>query len=186
MNCVYKLCTTAQYSVVQSRCSILSHDTLHHRFSSINTCLKRSHNKEKQYSWLNLVYSWPSLAYSWCVFNIHRNHNRQVSGVVYKGSTHYLIMTASIVLWSLFAEKQFLEGLLLEPDWLKVMWQHLKRHVTGVSQCILSNVMLSETTALVDVDKLVADLQQTSDVFWYSLVLWWTYKPSISLHIQTQ
>ena len=27
VNCVYKLCPTALYSAVQSRCSILSHDT---------------------------------------------------------------------------------------------------------------------------------------------------------------
>ena len=34
VNCVYKLCSTILYSVVQSRCSILSHDTLHHCLSS--------------------------------------------------------------------------------------------------------------------------------------------------------
>ena len=48
----------------------------------------------------------------------------------------------------------------------------LKRHMTRVSHCILRNVMLSEATALIDMDKFVADLQQTSDVFWYSLVVW--------------
>ena len=34
MNCVYKPCPAALYIVVQSCCSILSHDTLHHRLSS--------------------------------------------------------------------------------------------------------------------------------------------------------
>ena len=34
VNCVYKPCPTALYSVAQSRCSILSHDTLHHYLSS--------------------------------------------------------------------------------------------------------------------------------------------------------
>ena len=34
MNCVYKPCPTALYSAVQSRCSILSHVTLHHYLSS--------------------------------------------------------------------------------------------------------------------------------------------------------
>ena len=34
VNCVYKPCPTALYSAVQSRCSILSHDTLHHCLSS--------------------------------------------------------------------------------------------------------------------------------------------------------
>ena len=34
MNWLYKLCPTALYSVVQSCCSILSHDTLHHCLSS--------------------------------------------------------------------------------------------------------------------------------------------------------
>ena len=34
VNCVYKLCPTALYSAVQSRCSILSHDALHHCLSS--------------------------------------------------------------------------------------------------------------------------------------------------------
>ena len=34
VNCVYKLCTAALYSVVQSHCSILSHDALRHCLSS--------------------------------------------------------------------------------------------------------------------------------------------------------
>ena len=34
VNCVYKPCPAALYSAVQSRCSILSHDTLHHCLSS--------------------------------------------------------------------------------------------------------------------------------------------------------
>ena len=34
MSCVYKPCPAAQYSAVQSHCSILSHDTLRHCLSS--------------------------------------------------------------------------------------------------------------------------------------------------------
>ena len=34
MNCVYKPCPATLYSAVQSHCSILSHDTLHHCLSS--------------------------------------------------------------------------------------------------------------------------------------------------------
>ena len=34
MKSIYKLCPAALYSVVQSHCSILSHDTLHHCLSS--------------------------------------------------------------------------------------------------------------------------------------------------------
>ena len=34
VNCIYKLCPTALYSAVQSHCSILSHDALHHCLSS--------------------------------------------------------------------------------------------------------------------------------------------------------
>ena len=34
VSCVYKSCPTALYSAVQSRCTILSHDTLHHCLSS--------------------------------------------------------------------------------------------------------------------------------------------------------
>ena len=34
MNRVYKLCPAALYSAVQSHCSILSHDALHHCLSS--------------------------------------------------------------------------------------------------------------------------------------------------------
>ena len=41
VNCIYKLCPTALYSVVQSHCSILSHDTLHHSLSS-NSSLENS------------------------------------------------------------------------------------------------------------------------------------------------
>ena len=37
VKCVYKLCPTAQYSAVHSRCSILSHDTLHHCFLKMMT-----------------------------------------------------------------------------------------------------------------------------------------------------
>ena len=33
VNCVYKTCPGAPYSAPQSRCSILSHDALHHCFS---------------------------------------------------------------------------------------------------------------------------------------------------------
>ena len=36
MNCVYNPCPSAPYDAVQSRYSILSHDTLQHRFSSNN------------------------------------------------------------------------------------------------------------------------------------------------------
>ena len=38
VNCVYKLCATAWYRVVQSHCSVLSHDTLRHRLD-INSSL---------------------------------------------------------------------------------------------------------------------------------------------------
>ena len=38
VNCEYKLCPAVLYSVVQSHCSILSHDTLHHLSS--NSSLK--------------------------------------------------------------------------------------------------------------------------------------------------
>ena len=41
VNCVYKPCPGALYSAPQSRCSILSHDTLHHCFSS-NSSLENS------------------------------------------------------------------------------------------------------------------------------------------------
>ena len=34
MNCVYKLCPATLYGAVHSRCSILSHDPLHHCLSS--------------------------------------------------------------------------------------------------------------------------------------------------------
>ena len=34
VNCVYKPCPAALYSAVQSHCSILSHDALHHCLSS--------------------------------------------------------------------------------------------------------------------------------------------------------
>ena len=44
VNCVHKSCPTALYSVVQSHCSILSHDTLHHHLSS-NSCLEND-NRE--------------------------------------------------------------------------------------------------------------------------------------------
>ena len=33
MNCVYKLCPATLYGAVHSRCSILSHDPLHHCLS---------------------------------------------------------------------------------------------------------------------------------------------------------
>ena len=41
VNCVYKPCPGALYSVSQSHCSILSHDALHHCFSS-NSSLENS------------------------------------------------------------------------------------------------------------------------------------------------
>ena len=41
VNCVHKPCPSALYSVPQSRCSILSHDALHHCFSS-NSSLESS------------------------------------------------------------------------------------------------------------------------------------------------
>ena len=41
VNCVYKPCPGALYSAPQSRCSILSHGTLHHCFSS-NSSLENS------------------------------------------------------------------------------------------------------------------------------------------------
>ena len=47
VNCVYKPCSTILYSAVQSRCSILSHDTLHHCLSS-NTSLEND-NRELGY-----------------------------------------------------------------------------------------------------------------------------------------
>ena len=34
VNCIYKLCPGALYSAVQSHCSILSHDAVHHCLSS--------------------------------------------------------------------------------------------------------------------------------------------------------
>ena len=43
-NCVYTLCPSAVYSVVQSCCSILSHDTFHHCLSS-NSSLEDSKRK---------------------------------------------------------------------------------------------------------------------------------------------
>ena len=39
VNCIYKPCPVVLYSVVQSHCSILSHDVLHHYLSS-NSCLE--------------------------------------------------------------------------------------------------------------------------------------------------
>ena len=45
MNCVYKPCPAALYSVVQSCCSILSHDTLHHCLSS-NSSLENSKREQ--------------------------------------------------------------------------------------------------------------------------------------------
>ena len=44
MNCVYKQCPTALYSADQSRCSILSHDTLHHCLS----CNKSLENGDRE------------------------------------------------------------------------------------------------------------------------------------------
>ena len=53
MNCVYKPCLAALYSVVQSCCSILSHDTLHHCLSS-NSSLE---NSEREQGHLSHYYS---------------------------------------------------------------------------------------------------------------------------------
>ena len=44
MNCVYKLCPATLYGVVQSHCSSLSHDPLHHCLSS-NGSLENSERK---------------------------------------------------------------------------------------------------------------------------------------------
>ena len=44
-NCVYKPCPAALYSAVQSCCSILSHDTLHHCLSS-NSSLENSEREQ--------------------------------------------------------------------------------------------------------------------------------------------
>ena len=41
MSSVYKLCPAALYSAVQPRCSILSHNTLHH-FLSSNSSLENA------------------------------------------------------------------------------------------------------------------------------------------------
>ena len=53
MNCVYKPCPAALYSAVQSCCSILSHDTLHHCLSS-NSSLE---NSEREQGHLSRYYS---------------------------------------------------------------------------------------------------------------------------------
>ena len=53
MNCVYKPCPAALYSAVQSRCSILSHATLHHCLSS-NSSLE---NSEREQGHLSRCYS---------------------------------------------------------------------------------------------------------------------------------
>ena len=53
VNCVYKPCPAALYSAVQSRCSILSHDTLHHCLSS-NSSLE---NSEREQGHLSRYYS---------------------------------------------------------------------------------------------------------------------------------
>ena len=42
VSCVYKRCPAALYSVIQSHCSILSHDTLHHCLSN-NSSLELGH-----------------------------------------------------------------------------------------------------------------------------------------------
>ena len=52
VNCVYKPCPGALYSAPQSRCSILSHDTLHHCFSS-NSSLE---NSERELGHLSRYY----------------------------------------------------------------------------------------------------------------------------------
>ena len=52
MNCVYKLCPTTLYSATQSRCSILSHDPLHHYLSS-NDSLE---NSERELGYLFCYY----------------------------------------------------------------------------------------------------------------------------------
>ena len=49
MNCVYKPCPGALYSVPQSRCSILSHDALHNCFSS-NSSLENSERELGHFS----------------------------------------------------------------------------------------------------------------------------------------
>jgi len=49
VNCVYKSCSAALYSVVQSRCSILSHDTLHHCLNS-NSSLENSEREIRHLS----------------------------------------------------------------------------------------------------------------------------------------
>ena len=53
VNCVYKPCPAALYSAVQSSCSILSHDTLHHCLSS-NSSLE---NSEREQGHLSRYYS---------------------------------------------------------------------------------------------------------------------------------
>ena len=53
VNCVYKPCPAAVYSVVQSCCSIWSHDTLHHCLSS-NSSLE---NSEREQGHLSRYYS---------------------------------------------------------------------------------------------------------------------------------
>ena len=52
VNCVYKPCPGALYSAPQSRCSILSHDTLHHCFSSDNSL----ENSERELGHLSRYY----------------------------------------------------------------------------------------------------------------------------------
>ena len=53
VNCIYKPCPAALYSAVQSCCSILSHDTLHHCLSS-NSSLE---NSEREQGHLSRYYS---------------------------------------------------------------------------------------------------------------------------------
>ena len=48
VNCVYKPCPATLYSAVQSCCSILSHDTLHHCLSS-NSSLEREQGHLSRY-----------------------------------------------------------------------------------------------------------------------------------------
>ena len=48
VNCVYKPCPSALYSAPQSRCSILSHDALHHCFSS-NSSLENSEREPEHF-----------------------------------------------------------------------------------------------------------------------------------------
>ena len=52
MNCVYKPCSGALYSVPQSRCSILSHDALHHCFSNNSS----AENSERELGYLSHFY----------------------------------------------------------------------------------------------------------------------------------